>query len=57
MGELLNACQLMDEIGLTIGKAASNMKTQVIAGFPVLSVINPATIPPRIPPTSKKVDK
>ena len=30
---------------------------QVAAGFPYLSLRNPATIPPTMPPTSNKVDK
>ena len=30
---------------------------QVTAGFPNLSLKNPATIPPTMPPTSNKVDK
>ena len=37
--------------------AISNIIAQVEAGFPVMSVINPAKIPPIMPPTSNKVDK
>ena len=42
---------------LTDGMAISNIIAQVEAGFPVMSVINPAKIPPIMPPTSNKVDK
>ena len=37
--------------------AISNIIAHVEAGFPVMSVINPAKIPPIMPPTSNKVDK
>ena len=33
------------------------MIAHVEAGFPVMSVMNPAKIPPIMPPTSNKVDK
>ena len=42
---------------LTLGIAAISITAHVDAGFPVISEINPAAIPPRIPPTSNKVDK
>lgn len=42
---------------LTLGIAAISITAHVDAGFPVISEISPAAIPPRIPPTSNKVDK
>ena len=42
---------------LTTGIAAANILTQVMAGLPVRSVMNPATMPPTIPPMSNIVDK
>ena len=42
---------------ITLGIAAISITAHVDAGFPVISDMRPAAIPPRIPPTSNKVDK
>jgi len=42
---------------LTDGMAKNNMTAQVHALFPNISLNIPAAIPPKIPPTSNKVDK
>lgn len=42
---------------LTDGMAKNNITAQVQALFPNMSLNIPAAIPPKIPPTSNKVDK
>jgi hypothetical protein len=44
-------------ITLTDGIAKNNITAHVHALFPNMSLNIPAAIPPKIPPTSKKVDK
>lgn len=44
-------------IALTDGMAKNNMTAHVHALFPNISLNIPAAIPPKIPPTSNKVDK
>lgn len=44
-------------VALTDGMAKSNIVAHVHALFPKRSLNNPAAMPPKIPPTSNKVDK
>lgn len=45
------------ETALTDGMAKNNITAHVHALFPNISLNIPAAIPPKIPPTSNKVDK
>lgn len=47
----------MIKTNLTTGEAKNNITVQVTADIPDASDMMPATIAPKIPPTSKRMDK
>lgn len=49
--------ELIRMIAFTDGIAKNNIMAHVLALFPNISLNIPAAIPPKMPPTSNKVDK